>query len=491
MIKKIISAIIKSGTAAAIVLSAGALYASNFGDTYGFSAKGISKGNAMCAIVDDWSSVWYNPAGLGKTVAPDEEKAFSNEGDGMMSLKMKSDRKEEKVVKKEKKNYKNQLSMTYLYSYSMLDIDFTSAYAAVGSNDPAANKSLALEDLNVGFVIIGLAVDLNTIYEMPKFISSARMGVGLGMSHDGAMAKIHDIDHASYNYMRYGKESQRAIILAAFGFGFLDDTFGVGVGANVSYGGSGALVLTNVNMVSEQEPEEEMQMTLSLRPSLTAGLYFSPGKLLSLLNGLEVGTSYRMENKVEIDPLTAETNTKLGGIALGLTVANLDFYAPHIVVGGIAYTRWNTTLSIDFEYQFWSGFEVSSTDTDASNSNNVAIPKLRNIPVVRVGVGVDILDWFDAMVGYYYQPSFISEGEDSGAANYLDNDKHVISLGALFEVPPLAGMTGPVEIVVGYQFQYLVSRSVNKTTADNTTTNPSYNYGGMAHGGTLSVCLKI
>ncbi len=39
----------------------------NFADTYGFSAIGISRGNAMTAVVNDWSSVYYNIAGLGRT----------------------------------------------------------------------------------------------------------------------------------------------------------------------------------------------------------------------------------------------------------------------------------------------------------------------------------------------------------------------------------------------------------------------------------------
>ena len=36
-------------------------------DTYGFSAKNMGKGGAVCASVDGGSSVFYNPAGLGQT----------------------------------------------------------------------------------------------------------------------------------------------------------------------------------------------------------------------------------------------------------------------------------------------------------------------------------------------------------------------------------------------------------------------------------------
>jgi len=42
------------------------LYA-NFAETYGCSAEGMARGNAMTATVSDWSSVFYNVGGLGKT----------------------------------------------------------------------------------------------------------------------------------------------------------------------------------------------------------------------------------------------------------------------------------------------------------------------------------------------------------------------------------------------------------------------------------------
>ncbi len=55
-------------TVFAALLLALPLFASNSAETFGFGTRGISMGNAMTATVDDWSSVWYNPAGLGKTV---------------------------------------------------------------------------------------------------------------------------------------------------------------------------------------------------------------------------------------------------------------------------------------------------------------------------------------------------------------------------------------------------------------------------------------
>jgi len=60
MIKKIVIAVF------AVIINL-PLYASNFAESHGFSANGVAKGNAVVSTVNDWSSVWYNPAGLGKT----------------------------------------------------------------------------------------------------------------------------------------------------------------------------------------------------------------------------------------------------------------------------------------------------------------------------------------------------------------------------------------------------------------------------------------
>ncbi|HOR94798.1 MAG TPA: hypothetical protein PLZ38_12565, partial [Spirochaetota bacterium] len=50
-----------------VIIIMPALVYANFADTYGFGAQGVARGNAMTAVVNDWSSVYYNIAGLGRT----------------------------------------------------------------------------------------------------------------------------------------------------------------------------------------------------------------------------------------------------------------------------------------------------------------------------------------------------------------------------------------------------------------------------------------
>ena len=57
----------------------------NFAETYGCSAEGMARGNAMTATVSDWSSVFYNVAGLGRTQGLTGQTAGTG---GEMTLKL-------------------------------------------------------------------------------------------------------------------------------------------------------------------------------------------------------------------------------------------------------------------------------------------------------------------------------------------------------------------------------------------------------------------
>ncbi|MCP4133476.1 MAG: hypothetical protein GY754_21080, partial [bacterium] len=194
-----------------LVMTSG-VYASNFADTYGFSATGISMGNAMTAIVNDWSSVYYNMAGLGKT-GHLRSGGFgeTDSGSGDMTLKMRRTADPVQKPKSTDKPHLSEVSLSFLYTIPQFNIDINRS--GVGGDS----------GLNFGAMVIGLAVDMNIICELPSFISSGRIGLGLSANADGSLVKVNDIDPRTHNYVRYGREAQKAVILAGFGLGFLDD----------------------------------------------------------------------------------------------------------------------------------------------------------------------------------------------------------------------------------------------------------------------------
>jgi len=487
--------------------------AGSFANTHGFSATGISMGNAMTAVVNDWSSVYYNISGLGKTKdrsIPVQAKTGSLT---MSKLQNKMLAEKSSIETENTPGHINELAITFMYTHPVLKIDIDRRMPAP-DNSPLETK--AAEQLNYGMMIIGVALDLNIIYKLPKFISSARFGLGLASPADGSATKVNDIDLRTHNWLGYGREAQVATIIAGVGFGFLDDMFGFGAGAHIGFHGEGAVLVSNVEVgKANQNPPSQSRMDLKTVPSVVAGLYFKPEKITPVLRGLEIGAAYRQESFMKIFPFSTGTELKVGSSQMTLAMCIFDYYVPHTVSAGISYTRWNATLSLDVEYQMWGLYEYSPTiefvyndmqvqDTDDADA--WVLPKFKNIIVPKVGISYKLFDWITLMAGYSYRPSFLDDADTGGYVNFLDNETHTGSFGTRFFIPRMGGMGGSVEITLGFQGQMLMEREVIKTGSaaaidaagpdagtDNLyySLNPDYKYGGVNYMGILEAKLLL
>jgi len=471
-----------------LFFSAGA-FASSLADTYGFSASGIAKGNAMTASVNDWSSVYYNMAGLGKT---SHLKGIQNRPEKRsMSLAKKGSSVSKSGGSSE--TYLNELSFSFMYTAPQMTIDIPQRFAIPeGGGDPVYLKTNGDQDLNFGATVIGLAIDLNLIYKMPSIISSSRLGVGAGMSADLSAAKVNDIDLKTHNFLRYGREAQKAVILAGAGFGFLRDMFGVGFGINASFSGEGKVNMADVQVTEQpQSPDAQAQMDLKISPSVLVGVYFSAGRVSKILEGLEFGASFRQDSALEIDPFGASAITETGDINMSMGLAIFDYYTPHIITAGASYTKWGLTASFDLEIQLWSKYRVSSVFKEYYNGQDgkPSLPSMEDIFIPKIGVEYRFFDWLSVMGGYYLQPSFVPDSASNGIFNFLDNTKHVLSAGAEFDLPRIGGLGGPVVLTASYQLQLLVERQINKL--DPMSYNPSYAYGGSCHTFIFGAMLKL
>ncbi len=421
-----------------IFLFSSSLYA-NFADTYGFSAKGISKGNAVTATVDDWSSVYYNMAGLGKT----------------------------KYAKK------NELALSYMYTMPSMDLKI--------------DKEVPSQDeLGFGTITLGLTLDLNTMIKLPKVISSARFGIGMGLMQDGTLVTVNDLDIRSHTFMRYGREIERAVILSGIGLGFLDDMFGIGLGTNIWTKGSGKIQMKDLELNSEkQTPPQSIQMDLSPAISPIIGLYFSH-------NGIDIGFNYRGEIYMEL-PLDTDASMRLSGIDLSLGIYILDFYTPTILSFGGAYTVSNITFSLDLEYQKWSGFRISKAQEifianyNEDNGTNVKLPTFNDIFLPKLGVSYKISNSFKASLGYTYRPTFLPEDTNRTLFNFLDSNTQLFSTGVTFIVPDNSFLVGSMEINLSAQYQLISEQNVVKDSKFKTELNPDYTYSG----GVISVFAEL
>jgi long-chain fatty acid transport protein len=422
-------------------------FAATIADTYGLSPKSMAMGNAMTAHVHDWSSVYYNISGLGRTSHLSEDAS------------------------------RGEFFTGYLFTSPSTELDIPQRYSGTTTYDTNAD-----EDLDFGSYVIGAAVDLNSIYQMPWVISSSRFGLALSVGDDLAIARVNDIEPQTHNYLRFGKEAQQMMLISGVGLGFFGDLFGVGVGIKSSFGGKSIILLEDVQVGTDpQTPRQQTQMELELDvSSWVAGLYFDFGKLFESLNGLSFGFAYREESRFELDLKTISV-VEVGGIPLDLNLSMLDYYQPASFSAGISYQftdRW--LVAVDAEYQTWSDYDVSSNQSYHYSS---ILPELDDIWIPKIGVQYKPSPKAGFYLGYYYQPSFVPDDAVKGEVNWLENDKHVGSIGLSYDTGKWAGLQKPMVLHAGYQFQYLVDREVEKDTP--TTLNPSYSYGGTVHTVTL------
>ena len=479
------------------------LFANSFADTFGFSAEGIARGNAMAAVVDDWSSLWYNVAGLGKT-------------QGIT-------KKEEGDDKTRKEVYANQLAIGYLLTVPKLSLKIPQRfYGKYPDYYPVSTKKVA-DKKPYGYITFGGALDLLNLFPLPDFISSARLGFSMSVNQNFSMANISNLSPFDHNFIRYGKCIQNALIMSGLGFGFLDDAFGGGVGINMNFHGKIRSFLDtslSPGLSPAQFPVASNSFDLNIVPGAIAGVYLSPGKFTKALEGLEFGASYREETKLRIFPFS--THVLIIGFisySLPLIMDIQDYYSPHTVNGSIAYTRWGVTLSAEVGWEMWS----MAYPTKNVRASYLCVPRYHDIIVYKAGIKYDTpLNWLTVMFGYSFVPSILPKNVNNkvgvqiqgllsnwnadpyvigGMFNYLDNDKHLASLGLKFTIPKPGKLPGQIYLTLAYQFQYLVPRSATKlgdlqtigTNAwfDSYLYNPSYRYGGMNHSIGVEVGVKI
>jgi long-chain fatty acid transport protein len=352
------------------------------------------------------------------------------------------------------------------------DLDIPQRYSATEEYSTDAD-----EDLDFGSFVIGAALDLNSVYKMPWVISSSRFGLAISVGDDMVVSRVNDAEPQTHNYLRFGKEAQQMMVISGVGIGLFGDLIGIGAGIKSSFGGKTIILLEDVQVGTDpQTPREQNSMELEIEPSWVAGLYFDFGKIVESLDGLSLGFSYREASKFELDMKTISV-VEVGGIALNLDLSMLDYYQPASYTLGVSYQfadRW--LAAVDLEYQTWSDYEVSSNQS--YHYDNI-LPELDDIWIPKIGLKYSANPKTDLYFGYYYQPSFVPDEAVKGPVNWLDNDKHVGSVGISYDTGKWAGLQKPMVLHAGYQFQYLVDRTVVKDTP--TTLNPNYSYGGTVH----------
>lgn len=418
-----------------IFLFSSLIYAS-YADTYGISSEEISKGNAVTATVNNWSSAYYNIAGLGKT----------------------------QYLKNKKQT--NELAISYMYTMPLLNINIE-------------KETNATKDLKFGTITFGVAIDIRNFINLPKIISSARFGMIMGMMQDGTLAKINDLDIRSHSFLRYGRNIERAVVFSGLGLGFNNDMFGIGFGANIWTTGKGKIEMSNLELNSgKQIPSSQTQLDLSPKIAPVVGFYFSYADF-------DLGFSYKHELYMDL-PLETNASMLLAGVEMALELFVTDFYTPSSLTLGLAYKFMDLTLSMDVEYQMWSNFVKSKSaqnfveiyNKDNGDKEDIVLPEMKDIIIPKIGISYSGIKDLRINAGYYYRPTFLPSDAGKTFYNFMDSDTQVISLGVNYIIPRNSILLASMELNFTTQFQILSSKDVIKSADFVSDLNPDYNFNG-------------
>lgn len=375
----------------------------------GVGAKGLSMSGAFRAISDDWSAVFWNPAGLAG-----QGNAFSIEG---------------KVL----------LPKTTL-------TDPTIPYYTQGENNSkgAAFPSGAL----------GLTYMLNE-----------RMTLGLGIYAPTAIGVTWEnlvVDPAaSYGNSNWPDEDWKSdlrVIHFNPSMGYMvNDQLSVGVGFSLIYS---SIMLQQPALVPNPDPN-----TSGMIPSLYAisnlegtalGYGFNLGVKYDVNEDLHLGFSYRGPSTIPIDgsmtqdvyyPTVPTHPVYQGGVASNEYDATADLPLPMEAGLGVAYdVNDDLTVAFDIAWTNWATTGTVDIDLDGTSDQEL---KLEYEDVIRFNVGAlyQMSDALELRLGYYYDPSAIP---DKGIRPAITDvaGKHSPSLGVAYDLNESMTLSGYGEFLV-------------------------------------------
>lgn len=196
------------------------------------------------------------------------------------------------------------------------------------------------------------------------------------------------------------------------------------------------------------DPVSYTQLDNQIEYSFTGngGMMFSPAR------NWYIGVSYREEAGYE---LTGSNNVVVAGfVDQRIEYDYLLNYTPAQWSLGLSYDKpeqW--TVAVDATLNTWENFRNLQADD--------VTPLLKNTVTLRGGFEVYALDWLAVRAGYIWEPSPIPDTR--GRENYVDNDRHVVSVGLGFVLEKLNWMHG---IDLYAQAHLLRKRTVTKDLND-------------------------
>lgn len=340
-----------------------------------------------------------------------------------------------------------------------------------------------------------------------EFLAIPEYGLSVGVATYlpvGSLAVIDSGPLYQPEYVLYRTRWQRPKV-AVGGSLNVGSGFRLGASLDIGFGTQAAADLylqAGAGRASDQRLIVDIKPVFA--PILGASLDTAFGSLAATVRG---------ESKTEIE-LTTSANARVFG-SLG---AAIEF--GYVTQTMLAYDPWSFEFAystppimgiigkVQVDFQMWSLAKLPVATIDQSVANNCngnadcssqfepsIVPEIafRDIVVPRFGIEVPN-ESFTLRAGYAYRPGVFAY-LPSGASNFVDPDRHIISGG--LEIP----ITAQVKFLAHVQYQMLVEDTVIKSPGDefgNTTApnnvkigSPGYTIGGSVLGGGASLSFVL
>ena len=396
---------------AAFILAPGRVQANPF-DVTGFGSRAQAMGCALTAATDDFGSVYYNAAAL-------------VQGEGVT------------------------FGLEYFNLWSSLRIN---------------GESFEIDDSDMSGVAMGFSWTFRK--------RGRRLGLGIALAiPDQATIRARLLPPLEPRFVMINTQTQRSEALAAVAVELIPGlSLGVGFSMIADLGGRGVRIDA---ALGSTEPVASADVEIRADMAPTAGLLFLPRSDLSF--GLAFRGQLDLKMKTTTNALLHLAGGRVGlgdaGVLIGLTVGQDIFYSPNEITAGCAYRPWERLLiTADLSWYDWSKFSVPPTlDIDFTLAGLLSFlievppeldPELVGIPlndtvVPRVGLEFRTCETasfaLDLRAGYAFEKSPVPEQEKYG--NYLDNDRHIGSVGwGISFIDPWEILYRPASI--DFHFQY-------------------------------------
>ncbi len=391
----------------------------NVASTLGLGGRAIALGNAYTALADDFSSVYYNPAGL--ACAPESKLTIG----GLWARPFFYYR--ESTSGKER---------PHLYSTGAL-------YVGVSSS---------LEHLT-GF----------------SQLRSWTIGISFYAPIERALLADVPSQPTEKNFIFYLDQTQVMLVLAGLCWK-PHRTVSIGVAGNF---------LADLRAPNEADVEADIRTVLpylagisdlakKVRPRIMrdAEVKVSPivGLLYRPFDWLRCAVTYRgrfyaetvgtQDIFIRFKDFSGRSQGMLQSAVL-TDIHYVHYWSPHEVALGLALKpRYDLTIGVDLTWADWSDYIDPLWNVPEKPFKDTVTPRI-GIEYVRP-LGLTL------RAGYGYQPSPVPD--QKGLANYLDNDKHIVScgFGYTFTKSPLKIWKKPLTIDCYAQYQKLVTRHYRK-----------------------------